>query len=284
MTFQHLVSVSWLKEHLTHDDLKVIDATFFLPAHGKNASEEYQKQAIPKAGFFDLDAIKDPSSSLPHMLPSAEDFAQAMQSLGIQNTDRVVVYDQHGLFSAARLWWMLKLFGHHEAFVLNGGLPAWIASGGPVERPRQPAAITDVPTPYQCAADNRDTWTVDLSTLQSNPALYQDVLDARPADRFNGTVPEPRAGMRSGHIPGSTNVPFADLVRDGHLLPIQDLKAVLGPKITAQPITSCGSGVTAAIISLALLEIGAPMGRLYDGSWADWGRQDAGTPVATKQS
>ena len=281
MTFQNLVSVDWLKDHLHDDNLRVIDATFYLPAHQKDAFAEYQRQAIPTAGFFDLDAIKDPSSSLPHMVPSAHDFACAMQDLGVNTSDCIVVYDQHGLFSAARLWWMLKLFGHEQAFVLNGGLPAWVAADLPVESPEQRADSAYSVGHYVCNADRRDTWTVDLATLQANPALFHDVLDARPADRFNGAVPEPRPGMRSGHIPGSTNVPFADLVQHGHLLPIPQLRDRLAAKATAQPITSCGSGVTAAIISLALVEIGAPMGRLYDGSWADWGREDAGTPVET---
>ena len=283
MTFQNLVSVDWLKDHLHDENLRVIDATFYLPAHQKDAFAEHQRQAIPTAGFFDLDATNDRSSSLPHMLPSAHDFAGAMQDLGVNTSDCIVVYDQHGLFSAARLWWMLKLFGHEQAFVLNGGLPAWIVAGLPVESPSQRANSAKADGDYVCQADNRDTWTIDLATLQANPALFNDVLDARPANRFDGAVPEPRAGMRSGHIPGSTNMPFTDLVHHGHLLPIAELTDRLAEKATAQPITSCGSGVTAAIISLALVEIGAPMGRLYDGSWADWGREDAGTPVGTAE-
>ena len=283
MTFQNVVSVDWLKDHLHDDNLSVIDATFYLPAHQKDAFAEYQRQAIPTAGFFDLDATKDQSSSLPHMLPSAPDFAGAMQDLGVNTSDRIVVYDQHGLFSAARLWWMLKLFGHEQAFVLNGGLPAWLAAGLPVESPRPRTGGAATVGHYVCNADKRDTWTIDLATLKGNPALFNDVLDARPADRFDGAVPEPRAGMRSGHIPGSTNVPFTDLVQHGHLLPIPQLTDRLAAKANAQPITSCGSGVTAAILSLALVEIGVPMGRLYDGSWADWGREDAGTPVQTAE-
>ncbi len=280
MTFENLVSVEWLNDRLKHQNLRVIDATLYLPTHGKNALVEFQQAAIPGAVFFDLDSVKNEASPLPHMLPSAEKFAREMDKLGVKNSSTVVVYDQLGLFSAARLWWMFKLFGHDDVFILNGGLPAWQAAGL-VVAPAAPRAVQVADSAYICQQDNRSELVMDRETLIDNPDLWQHVLDARPEGRFNGYIPEPRPGARSGHIPGSTNVPFSDLLDKGFLKPVDQLQTVLAPVATDTPITSCGSGLTAAILTLALAEIGAPTGQLYDGSWADWGRNEAGTPVDT---
>jgi len=253
--------------------VKVIDGSWALD--GTDMRTLYDQAHIPGAVFFDIEAISDHSSGLPHMAPSPEQFAQAVGALGISADDLVVVYDQQGLFSAARVWWTFRLMGHENIKVLRGGLPAWRAAGlsisGDVTEIR-PAVYTPV---------RHGEKSINLNELRENLDNGTIVLDARPAARFEGSAPEPRAGLRSGHMPGSRSLPFAELLRDGALKPADELKTILdakGADGSAPIVTTCGSGVTAAIITLALAEIGRES-RLYDGSWAQWGQETLDTPV-----
>ncbi|ODN69006.1 3-mercaptopyruvate sulfurtransferase [Methylobrevis pamukkalensis] len=268
----HFVSTDWLADHLGAPDIVVVDGTWFLPPLGRDGWLEYLERHIPGAVFFDIDEIADTSSSLPHMLPRPEKFASRMRALGIGDGQKIVVYDALGLFSAARVWWTFKVMGARDVVVLDGGLPAWIAAGHPVEAgeversPRHFTARLD-------SASVRDFSEV-LANLDSKAA---QVVDIRPADRYSGASPEPRPGLKSGHIPGSLNVPFTSLVADGHLRPAEELAEVFanaGVDLRRPVITSCGSGVTAALALLALDVAGARSVTLYDGSWAEWGSRD----------
>ena len=257
--------------------VKVLDGSWALD--GTDMQALYRHEHLPGAQFFDLEAITDQKSSLPHMAPSPEQFAEALGKMGITKTDHVVIYDRQGLFSAARVWWTFKLMGHEKVQVLRGGLPAWIGEGFPVTD--QAAAFT--PTVYTPACIQEIIINInDLrSTLKAPDSL---ILDARPKARFDGTAPEPRAGLRSGHMPGSRSLPFADLVNNGALKPVGELEAIFqayGVADAQTIVTSCGSGVTAAIISMALYEIGHTAVHLYDGSWAEWGQEILDTPVVT---
>jgi thiosulfate/3-mercaptopyruvate sulfurtransferase len=268
--FPLLVSAPWALQHAGAPDLRIIDASWRLPGGG-DARLDYLKRHIPGAVFFPIDEIADRSSDLPHMLPAPADFEQAMGSHGIRETDRVVVYDDQGLFSAARVWWTLKSMGHGEVAVLDGGLEAWIAAGG---------ATTDIvpahpPQTYRARFDRGRVATHDdvRAALADGTAI---VLDARPAGRFSGKDQEPRPGLRPGAMPGASNVPASSLIgADGRLKPPLELKRTLeaaGALSGVSVITTCGSGVTAAILSLALEALGRSPSRLYDGSWAEWGR------------
>ena len=254
--------------------VKTVDGSWALD--GTDMRALYAQDHIPGAVFFDLDAISDRTSDLPHMAPAPEAFAAAVGQMGISDRDAVVVYDRQGLFSAARVWWTFRLMGHKDVRVLRGGLPAWKAAGYATD------ASVSSPAPADYHAVLRHDLCIDrdqvLHGLQDDDTL---ILDARPRARFDGAAPEPRAGLRSGHMPGSRNLPFSDLIRDGALLPKSELESVfrdLGAGGKARLIATCGSGVTAAVISLALAETGREA-RLYDGSWAEWGREDAPTPV-----
>ncbi|MDP6969015.1 MAG: 3-mercaptopyruvate sulfurtransferase [Gammaproteobacteria bacterium] len=261
-----LVSAAWLYKHLHQADLKIVDASWYLPTAQREPQAEYLTAHIPGAVFFDLDKCSA-DSPLPHMLPSAPQFADYMAQLGINSNDRVLVYDSHGLFSAARLWWMLGLFGSQQVAILNGGLKAWQKAGYPLTSGAEDVSLGQ----YQAQPDTSRIASPDYvldALLQSDIA----VLDARPEARFNGTEPEARAGLRSGHIPGSYNMPFTRLQRDGALLPVAELKAELADYLHKREIiTTCGSGVTAAVIVLALHLCGYSNAKLYDGSWAEWG-------------
>lgn len=278
---QHpLVSTAWLAEHLGDADLVIFDTTKYLPNEPKDGRAEFALAHIPGARFFDIDDIADPDTDLPHMVPTAGLFARKLAALGVNNADLVVFYDQKGLASAARGWWMMGLFGHDRAAVLDGGLPKWRAEG----RPTATGAAREV-APGNFRPDWRPTRVRGVGDMLANVGSRQElVLDARAAGRFTGAVPEPRAGMRSGHIPGSANLPYTELLApDQTLLPPDALRARLaaaGVNGSRPVVTSCGSGVTATILTLAMVVAGLPAGAVYDGSWTEWGGR-ADTPIAT---
>ncbi len=258
-------------------DLHVLDASWHLPAEGRDAQADYRDAHLHGAQFFDIDAISDPDSDLSHMLPTPERFAAAMGALGIGDGDRVVVYDTAGLFSAARAWWMLRAMGLRDVTVMDGGLPRWLAEGRPVTAEAAPARpATFHADPHQGLVADGDA--VADASLNGTA----QIVDARAPERFAGHVPEPRPGLRAGHIPGSVNLPYKDLLnadgtmKDAHALGAAFEAAGVDP---ARPvITTCGSGITAAVLALALARLGHPDHALYDGSWADWGRE-GGRPV-----
>ena len=271
-----LVSTQWLAERLDTPDLVVIDASWYLPAQNRDGKGEYLAGHIPGAIFFDIDAISDHSTDLPHMLPAPVTFASAMGALGVNEGMTAVVYDGAGLFSAARVWWMLRIFGISNAHVLDGGLPKWRNDGHSLE----PGAVTRKPTVFKATFDGSAVASLD-DVREALDTGAQKLLDARASPRFKGEAPEPRPGLPSGHMPGALNLPMSDLVADGRLRAPADLrnafaKAGFDP---AQPaITSCGSGVSAAIINLAMAVTGSPAPKLYDGSWTEWASR--GMPVA----
>ena len=263
-----LVSTEWLAAHLHDPDLVVFDATKYLPTEGKDGLEEFGRARIPGARFFDIDAVADPDTTLPHMVPTPGRFERMLGALGVSNGSRVVFYDQKGIASAPRGWWMMGLFGHDEAAVLDGGLPKWLREGRPVE-----AGLPGTPTPAAFQATFRATRLRGIGDMmQIDPGTV--VLDARPKGRFDGTAPEPRPGLPSGHMPGSRSLPFTALLHpDGTMLDPARLRSLLaeaGADGARPVVTSCGTGVTAAILTLALHRAGLPMGAVYDGSWTEW--------------
>lgn len=275
--FPAVVSTEWLAKHLDDADLRVLDGTWHMPQLERDARAEFAQAHIPGAVFFDIDRIADPTTPLPHMLPTAEAFAEAVGALGIASGDRVIAYDVRGVISAARVWWTFRVFGHERVAVLDGGLRAWKAEGRPLE------AGEPTPPRRQFRATLRPELVRDLDAMRRNLSTRaEQVVDARSRGRFEGTEPEPRVGLRGGHIPGSLNVPYETLYRpDGTLKPPDALRAafvVAGVDLTRPITTTCGSGVTASVLALALHLVGRPGVAVYDGSWTEWGgRTD--TPV-----
>lgn len=268
-----LVSTDWLAAHLKDPDLRVIDASWYLPDACRDAKSEYAACHIPGARFFDIDAITDQRSALPHMAPPPEKFISRMRSMGIGDGHQVVVYDGAGLFSAARVWWTFRLMGKLDVAVLDGGLPKWRAEG------RDTDDMVPVLRDRHMTVSRQNHLVKDVTQVAHASKLGEaEIIDARSGPRFRGEAPEPRPGLRSGHIPGSRNVPFATLLNpDGTMKPVPELRAAFqsaGVDLAKPTITTCGSGVTAAVLSLALERMGHKNHALYDGSWAEWGMYD----------
>ena len=274
-----VVTTEWLAKHLGESDVRVVDGSWHMAQAKRDARAEFEAAHVPGAVFFNIDAVADRTSSLPHMLPSAEGFGAAVGGLGIGHADRVVVYDVRGVVSAARVWWTFRVFGHDAVAVLDGGLRKWRAEGRSVERG------ATVPARRAFTARLRPELVRDLNAMRANLASRAaQVLDARSAGRFAGTEAEPRAGLRGGHIPGSLNLPYETLYRpDGTLKPPDELRAAIiaaGVDLDRPVVTSCGSGVTASVLALVLYLVGRPDTAVYDGSWSEWGSRPD-TPVET---
>ncbi|MSP87256.1 MAG: 3-mercaptopyruvate sulfurtransferase [Alphaproteobacteria bacterium] len=275
-----LVSTAWLADHMTAPDLRIVDATYFLPHIKRDARAEYAQRHIPGAVFFDIDDIKDEANPLPHMLPSPEKFSSRVRKLGLGDGNRIVCYDTHGLMSAARAWWMFRVFGHNDVAVLDGGLPKWFAEGRPVDE------TIPMPVERHFTARRNNFLVRDFDQMRANlTAKRETVLDARSAGRFNGIEPEIRPNTRSGHMPGARNLPYTELLDPATktVLPADQLAARFnrtGIDMKGPVVCSCGSGVTAGILTLGLYLLGRDDVAVYDGSWSEWGgRTD--TPVVT---
>jgi thiosulfate/3-mercaptopyruvate sulfurtransferase len=277
MTLPTVVSTAWLAENLGAPDLRVVDGSWHMPQAKRDPRREYEDAHIPGAVFFDVDGIADASTDLPHMLPTPEVFARAVGALGIGDGDRVIVYDTRSVVSAARVWWTFRVFGHDAVAVLDGGFPKWRAEGRPIET----GAVE--PAPGRFTRRFRTELVRDAGQMKTNiTARGEQVLDARSRGRFAGTEPEPRSGLRGGHIPGSLNLPYDELYeRDGTLRPVAALRDALtksGVDLSKPVVTTCGSGITASVLALALHQVGRPDVAVYDGSWTEWAsRRD--TPI-----
>ena len=274
-----LVSTEWLHAHLKDPDLRILDGSYYLPQMGRDPRAEYDAAHIPNARFFDIDDVADHGSDLPHMVPPVEKFMSRMRAIGVGDGHQVVVYDGMGLFSAARVWWLFKLMGQNNIAVLDGGLPKWQAEGRPVED--LPPVIRD----RHMTVRRQNQMVKDVTQVSAASKLGDyEIIDARSPGRFRGEEPEPRAGLRPGHIPGSKNVCFKDLLNADQTMKnpveIRQIFEVAGVDFNKPAITTCGSGVTAAVLSLGLERIGKTDHSLYDGSWSEWGMFPT-VPVAT---
>ena len=278
MKSRFVVSPDWLHDRLGQPDVAVVDASWYLPVHNRDSKAEYAAAHITGAVFFDIDKIADASSLLPHMLASPAEFAAIAGAMGISDTDTIVVYDGMGLFSAARAWWNFRIMGARSVHILDGGFPAWKAGGFPV------SADTHDPRPRVFNASfNAGAVRSKEEVLKIIASQSAQLVDSRPADRFSGTAPEPRPGLRSGHIPGASSIPFAEFAENGKLKDLNVLRALFESRnvdVGKPVVASCGSGVSAALVDLALASIGAQEHAVYDGSWAEWGLP-GDTPVAT---
>ncbi len=279
---KHVVDTSWLAANLATPGLVVLDGSWHLPAEKRDPKAEFAAGHIPSARFFDIDEISDKSSPLPHMLPAAERFAAGVEALGIGDGHCVVVYDASapGLMSAGRVWWLLRIFGHSNVAVLDGGLRKWKAEGRPLEAQAAPS-----PAPRKFTPRFDRSMVRDLGDMRSVVgADNAQIADARGAGRFEGRDPEPRPGLIAGHMPGARNVPFGTLLNgDGTLKTPAELRKVFesaGIDVARPVVTTCGSGVSAAVLTLALAVIGRDDTGLYDGSWSEWGQEKLGLPIA----
>ena len=274
-----LVSTEWLHAHLKDPDLRILDGSYYLPQMGRDPRAEYDAAHIPNARFFDIDDVSDHGSDLPHMVPPVEKFMSRMRAMGVGDGHQVVVYDGMGLFSAARVWWLFKLMGQNNIAVLDGGLPKWQAEGRPVED--LPPVIRD----RHMTVRRQNHMVKDVTQVSAASKLGDyEIIDARSPGRFRGEEPEPRAGLRPGHIPGSKNVCFKDLLNADQTMKnpveIRQIFEAAGVDFNKPAITTCGAGVTAAVLSLGLERIGKTDHSLYDGSWSEWGMFPT-VPVAT---
>jgi thiosulfate/3-mercaptopyruvate sulfurtransferase len=264
-----LVSSEWLQGHLTAPDIVVVDGSYYLPTMKRNARQEYLDAHIPGAVFFDIEEIADHATDLPHMLPTPEAFSSAVRDLGIGDGQTIVVYDGLGLYGAARVWWTFRVFGAKEVFILDGGFPKWKAEGRAIEF----GEVKRLPRHFTARMNHAAV--AALKDVQAALATGSaQVVDARSPERFRGQAAEPRPGLRSGRMPGAFNVPYQALIEDGRLVPADRLASAFaagGVDVGKPIITSCGSGVTAAILTFALDALGKDQTSLYDGSWAEWG-------------
>jgi thiosulfate/3-mercaptopyruvate sulfurtransferase len=275
-----VVSADWLQDRLSDPSIRIVDASWYLPAQKRDPKAEYAAGHIPGAVFYDQDLIADLTSGLPHTIPSADIFSEAIGALGIGEADTIVVYDGPGIFSAPRVWWLLRTFGAKNVFVLDGGLDGWKTEG----RPLSTDAPTPVPTVFRVDFDKNAVTSFEaMKTIIANGS--RQIADARGAGRFSGDEAEPRAGMRSGHMPGAKNLPSGVFSINGQLKPLDELKTVIedaGIDLDRPVTTTCGSGVTAAIIMLSLQSLGHDDNTLYDGSWSEWGGRSDTTVVTGK--